>query len=212
MQARLRFSHNDFRKGLAPGAAPYGYGVAIAGRLLAPLPDIMDTTVISRLAILAGVESSLVAALPWAGTVVRLDGGLALSPGLHYGPAGVHPAGQPAIQADFPAYDEFMSMTKGSGYIQGELSIRPISAELQTGNHGLYLHRLEIRAGSRAFILPFDAAGTDNYGWSIFGRLELGWTPAIGVWATRRPVIGGEIWHRPDQSRTGFRLLFNLDF
>jgi hypothetical protein len=197
-----------------------GYSFGAAVRSLIPVLPSMDRPLFG-LEIQAAVESRFLG--------LKLDGyaGLSLSEGLLYGPAGATVPtaglGDVSMQA-YPRYEEFTGGPAGTWHVQAEGSLRLFSFEVQQAAGPLYAHRLNLRTGSRAVLTSgtdgsgdgTEAGGTwlgsQSYDLSVFSRLELAFTPAIGALALSRPVAWLEVWYRPLDETWGLGYVRELSF
>lgn len=174
--------------------AQTGYNVSILARLDASLRKLPEEPP-------AGLETRFVGKI---GTVALACSGYvaaALTPSMAYGPAGRYSSVfQSPVSAIYPSWQEFWQSSAGVWFTEGEASFRLLGVELQRGLGMFYANRLSIRTGSRGFLCARDTwtdGGTAS-GWSLFGRVSLTWTPALGSLAGIHPESYLEFWCRPD--------------
>jgi hypothetical protein len=196
----------DLRQVFGKPGLHRGYSLGAALRSLAPVLPATDSP-------LFGFEVQVAEASSFLGLELAGYAGFSLSDGLLYGPAGATmqtaELGEVSIQA-YPRYEEFTETPAGAWHVQSEGSLRLFSFEVQQAAGPLYIRRLDLRSGSRAIL----TSGTDKsvLDWSIFSRLELAFSPALGALALARPVAWVEVWYRPLDETWGLGYVRELSF
>lgn len=197
-----------------------GYSLGASVRGLGTIWPALDSP-------LFGFEVQAAAASGFLGLELAGYAALSLSEGLQYGPAGASmqttELGEVSIRT-YPLYTEFEAAPAGIWHLQAEVSLRPFSFKVQQAAGPVYTRRLELRTGSRAVMTggtwkidlhPGAAeAGSGNLelDWSLFTRLELAFSPTIGVLALARPVAWLELWFRPLDETWGLGYVRELSF
>lgn len=192
VESALRWS--DVTAPLSDAEARSGYEASLAARLdaiLGPVPAAPS----------AGIEAGLRGFLGLAATQASVNGAVAVTDGIAYGPGGRFiQSGSMVLAASYPSWVEFSRGDPGRWYIQGEASLRLLGLEIQRGAGAFYANRLSFRLGGRGHV----TSGRDradvvaDMGWSVFGRASLEWTPAVGSYAKLHPTSYIEFWLRPD--------------
>ena len=176
---------------------------------------------------LFGMEVQVSTASRFLGFELSGYAALSLSEGLQYGQAGASiltPELGVVSITTYPLYTEFEAAPAGVWHLQGEASLRLLSFEIQQAAGPLYARRLDLHTGSRGIL----TSGTDwtagdigfndpegsrpALNWSLFSRLELAFTPAIGALALSRPVAWFELWYRPLDETWGLGYVRELAF
>ena len=169
-----------------------------------------------------GIEVQAMVASGFLGLQANSYAGLSFSEDLGYGPNGAviqtDTLGVVSIQT-YPLYEEFKDGSTGTWYMQSEVAIRAFSKELQQAAGPVYIRRLNLRTGFRASLTngfngfgEYSVADNSLFNWSIFSRLELDFTPALGALALTRPVAWVEFWYRPLDETWGLGYVRELSF
>jgi hypothetical protein len=146
---------------------------------------------------LAGLEAGIAGHIAPGAFKLELHGAVSLTGGLEYSPDGrVYPSGR-LRAGDYPVWAEFAGGVPGPWFAEGEASFRLLGAEIQKNIGVFHANRLSIRVGARGTL------GADT-AWSVFGRMSLTWTPAIGTFARLHPSSYLELWARPDLATDGY--------
>ena len=193
--ALLRYS--AYRAGSFPPFASRGAGAEVSLDAEWPLAPAAEAR--PGIALEAGAD----AALPFLGFACSLDAALSPDSSIAFGPGGRATAeGAASIRAPrYGYYREYSSLpAKGSLYAFGEVSISPLSLELQERpvlgalRIPLYLERLVARAGFRgAAYGPRPGFGSAELISSAYGRLSLETAPLFGMASSARISIGAEL-------------------
>jgi hypothetical protein len=163
--ARAVLSWEDFRTGHEPGPLAYGYGFGVLGRALFCGPASENQSAFT-------LEGSLTLSPPLLGLCLEMNAAWILGGDAAYGAEGISWKNW-NIQSGYPIFSEFAGGPTAKSYIQGSISICPLSAEIGKSVSVLYANRLRLLLGARGYILPDSDTGFD---YSLFGRLELVFT------------------------------------
>ncbi len=196
--ARAVLSWEDFRTGHEPGPLAYGYGFGVLGRALFCGPASENQSAFT-------LEGSLTLSPPLLGLCLEMNAAWILGGDAAYGAEGISWKNW-NIQSGYPIFSEFAGGPTAKSYIQGSISICPLSAEIGKSVSVLYANRLRLLLGARGYILPDSDTGFD---YSLFGRLELVFTPVVGRLAEARPILGAELHYLPSTETFGFSFGFS---